>query len=262
MGTPATRYRKLALAEAPSKDEGKPRVWKFRANDAEFDRYQDRLNVAGWKLDAFNQNPVILFNHDAGTGGCLGLGDKRTLPIGKGKAYVEGDALFVDVEFDQEDEFARKVEQKVAGGYLNAVSVRYVMAEGKFRDNEKGGVDSDEQELLEISVVTIPGNQRALRVKDLEGVEEQKLLSALADRIAPAFVEKLAPLVSAAVEKHLDERAKAASPAPVPVEAPTPAADLNASLTQFLKFMQSHPDALAGHIADQTADHLKEKFDG
>jgi phage head maturation protease len=173
----AHRGRRLAAVDAK-----KPAVYKFRANDGDFDRYQDRLNVKGWQLDAFNANPVLLYNHDAGDGGFLGLGAKNVLPIGKARVYVEGDALMSEVEFDQDDEFALKVERKVAKGYLNAVSVRYLMH--KYHENERGGVDCDEQELLELSIVTIPGNQRATRVKGLLNADEQELVDAFAKALA------------------------------------------------------------------------------
>jgi hypothetical protein len=155
---------------APASREGSGGVYTFRANDGLPDRYQDRVSPQGWQLDSYNANPVILYNHDEFAGSLVGA---PLLPIGKGHAYIEGDALFVDVEFDQGDEFAKKVESKVAGGFLNAVSVRYLMT--KFAENELGGYDSHEQDLLEISVVTIPGNQRAVRVmksieKDVEAV--------------------------------------------------------------------------------------------
>lgn len=145
----------------------KPKVYTFRANDGEFDRYQDRLSVKGWKLESFNalKGPVLL-NHDAGDGGFLGLGRRDVLSLGKARAYVQRDALMVDIEFDPTDPEALRVEKKLDWlGDTGAVSVRYSLPEGSYRQNEKGGLDSDVQELLEISIVTIPGNQRALRVK-------------------------------------------------------------------------------------------------
>lgn len=148
-------------------DDSAPKIYKFKASDGDWDHYQDRLSIQGWKLETFNANPIILHNHDAGDGGWLGLSRKDVLPIGRGRVYVEGDALMVDIEFDQDDEFARRVEGKVAKGMLNAVSVRYLMK--KYRENERGGYDSDEQELLEISVVTIPGNARATIAKARPG---------------------------------------------------------------------------------------------
>jgi HK97 family phage prohead protease len=156
-----TRTRQFGLVRSAPAVEGTPKVFTFRANDGQADRYQDRNKVAGWKTDAYKANPVVLLNHN-----------DRELPIGKGRAYAEGDALMVDIEFDQADDLAKRVEGKVEGGFLNAVSVRYLLQEGKFRSNELGGIDSDEQELLEISIVTIPGNQRAVRVKGLETPED------------------------------------------------------------------------------------------
>jgi HK97 family phage prohead protease len=141
-----------------STNSAETQVFTFRANDDQFDRYQDRNKVSGWLLDNYNANPVVLLNHNA-----------QELAIGKGRAYVQGNALMCDVQFDQADEFAKRVEGKIRGGYLNAVSVRYLLQDGKFRVNERGGIDSDEQELLEVSIVTIPGNQRAVRVKSEGG---------------------------------------------------------------------------------------------
>ncbi|WP_395844345.1 hypothetical protein [Archangium violaceum] len=46
----------------------------------------------------------------------------------------------IDIVFDDEDDFARKVERKVAKGILNAVSVRYLMLPGPYRQNERGGL--------------------------------------------------------------------------------------------------------------------------
>jgi len=171
--------------EAPPADgEAGPRKWKFRANDGGYDRYNDRLNVKGWQLDAYNANPVILVNHD-----------DWMLSIGKGKAFVDGDALMVEIEFDQDDELARRVEKKVEGGFMNAVSVRYLMHD--YRDNERGGYDSDAHELLEISIVTIPGNQRAVRAKSLKGVDVDALAAALAKALKSADEDE--------DEKELDE---------------------------------------------------------
>jgi HK97 family phage prohead protease len=156
-----------------------PKVYTFRANDGLPDRYGDRNSVKGWKLANYNANPVILFNHDDATT----PGTERNLPIGRGFAYVRDDALLVDITFDHSDPFAQAVERKVDAGILNAVSVRYRLTAGKYRQNELGGIDSDEQELLEISIVTIPGNQRAVRVKSFDGAVETR--SFIARRVLP-----------------------------------------------------------------------------
>lgn len=187
--TRAFRIERVKDAERGGTNESP--TYTFRANDGEYDRYQDRLSVSGWDLKAFNANPVILYNHDAGDGGFLGLGRKDVLPIGKGRAFVEGNALMVEVQFDQSDDFAKKVESKVKQGILNAVSVRYTIPDGAYTENEKGGLDSTAQELLEISIVTIPGNQRALRVKGVDDSEFDVLTEKVASRAAEILLKAL-----------------------------------------------------------------------
>jgi HK97 family phage prohead protease len=190
MKRPITRSLHLAAvrkSEAPpAAASGGQRVYTFRASDGDFDRYSDRLNVKGWRVDAYNANGVVLFNHDDGTAAAW-TGATPPLPIGKGRVYVEGHALMIDVEFDDEDDFAKRVERKVTKGILNAVSVRYLMLPGQYRENERGGYDCDAQELLEVSVVTIPGNARALRTKSLDGEGDD-----IVERIAQRVVELLA----------------------------------------------------------------------
>ena len=178
--------RKDAATLAPIEASSGQRVYTFRASDGDFDRYSDRLNVKGWRLDAYNANGVVLFNHDDGTNAAW-TGATPPLPIVKGRVYVEGQALMIDVEFDDEDDFAKRVERKVAKGILNAVSVRYLMLPGQYRVNDRGGFDCDAQELLEVSIVTLPGNARALRTKSLEGAGDDVI-----ERIARRVVELLA----------------------------------------------------------------------
>ena len=190
---PSAPDQSAAGSPAPRTKAAGPATYTFLLSDGDFDRYDDRLSVKGWQLEAFNANPVIFYNHDSGIGF---LSDRKTLPIGKGRAYVAGNALMLDVQFDQDDPFAAAVEKKVAKGILNAVSVGYRMLEGQFRENERHGYDCDAQELLEASVVTIPGNARALRVRaltpeSLKAFEAQatEVLSALATRAAEVSAE-------------------------------------------------------------------------
>lgn len=191
MPKPITRSLQLAALQKDAaalttvEAGGGRRVYTFKASDSDFDRYSDRLNVKGWRVDSYNANGVVLFNHDDGAQAAR-TGTEPALPIGKGRVYVQNDALMVDVEFDDEDEFAKRVERKVAKGILNAVSVRYLMLPGQYRQNERGGFDCDAQELLEVSIVTIPGNARALRAKSLDGEGDD-----LVERIAERVVELL-----------------------------------------------------------------------
>ncbi|AFE05233.1 putative phage prohead protease [Corallococcus coralloides DSM 2259] len=176
--------RKDAAALSTVESVGGRRVFTFRASDGDFNRYSDRMNVKGWRTDAYNANGVVLFNHDDGAQAALTRAEPP-LPIGKERVYVENDALMIDVEFDDQDDFARKV----AKGILNAVSVRHLMISGQYRANDRGGFDCDAQELLEISIVTIPGNARALRDKSLDG-EGEDLVERIAKRVVGLVEER------------------------------------------------------------------------
>ncbi|WP_255203225.1 HK97 family phage prohead protease [Myxococcus sp. AM011] len=224
---------------------GGRRVYKFRASDGDFDRYSDRLNVKGWRVDGYNANGVILFNHDDGAE-ASSAGAEPQLPIGKGRVYVEGDALMVDVEFDDEDEFAKRVERKVAKGILNAVSVRYLMLPGQYRQNERGGYDCDGQELLEVSVVTIPGNARAVRAKSFEDEGED-----IVERIAARVVELL------------DARAEAKSTddeEPATEEAAEPASETEVPPAEPPKADDEEDDKAKGFNASDAAKSFVEAF--
>ncbi|CAM3246101.1 primosomal replication protein N [Corallococcus sp. ZKHCc1 1396] len=190
------------------------RVYTFRASDGDFDRYSDRLNVKGWRIDGYNANGVVLFNHDDGAHSAI-TGAEPPLPIGKGRVYVENDALMIDVEFDDEDDFAKRVERKVAKGILNAVSVRYLMLPGHYRQNERGGFDCDAQELLEVSIVTIPANARAVRAKSLDGEGED-----IVERIARRVVELLDARAEAKADDDENDKPDASAE---PAEKPAPA---------------------------------------
>ncbi|TQF13729.1 primosomal replication protein N [Myxococcus llanfairpwllgwyngyllgogerychwyrndrobwllllantysiliogogogochensis] len=253
MPVPITRTLRLSAVQKDAatlsavESIGGRRVYKFRASDGDFDRYSDRLSVKGWRVDGYNANGVVLFNHDDGAE-AASAGAEPQLPIGKGRVYVEGDALMVDVEFDDEDEFAKRVERKVAKGILNAVSVRYLMLPGQYRQNERGGYDCDAQELLEVSIVTIPGNARAVRAKSFEDEGED-----VVERIAARVVELL------------DARAEAKSTddeEPETEEAAEPASETEVPPAESPKADEEEDDKAKGFNASDAAKSFVEAFKG
>lgn len=131
---------------------------RFVASTATPDRYGDVVDQKGWDLRAYNRNPVVLFNHNP-----------SQMPIGKGKAYVENEQLMLEVEFDQKDEMAKTIEQKVRDGFINAVSVGFQPSKTISRASlpsdhpyhGKSGSYFQASELLEVSIVTIPANNEA-----------------------------------------------------------------------------------------------------
>lgn len=140
------------------------------ASDFSKDRHGTRLSPKGWQLDNFNANPIIAYMHNA-YGDSLCLAPNPDDIIGKGRAYVEGDELMIDITFEPADinPTAEKVFRKMLFGSLNACSVGFVGHSGHWGEGEeaRGAKNEtyyfDEQELLEVSIVNIPSNPNALR---------------------------------------------------------------------------------------------------
>jgi hypothetical protein len=126
------------------------------------------LDMTRWNLTGFNRNPVAKWNH--------GFDPLRgDLPIGRWRnvRFTSDRAMVGDLEFDQEDEFARAVESKYQRGFLNAVSIGFIPGFGD-RDNE----------LLEASAVAVPADPDALisgRSVVLTSSEYERLTQRLAN---------------------------------------------------------------------------------
>lgn len=117
------------------------------------DRMADTIDPNGWRLDNYRKNPVLLLNHD-----------KRSLPIGKAlQVGIEMGALVGTYKFATADEYplADTCFKLVRGGYMPGGSVGFMPVKYTMND-ETGGVDFLEQELLEFSAVTVPCNPEAL----------------------------------------------------------------------------------------------------
>lgn len=150
-------YRDFNIDKKVPKGSKRRSPITFIASTDTPDRYGDVVGQ-NWELKAFERNPVILFNHNS-----------AAMPIAKGKAYMKDGRLMIDVEFDQNDEEAKKIESKVRGGFINAVSVGFQPLEAVLRSalpeghkhKAKKGYFFPKSELLEVSIVTIPANNEA-----------------------------------------------------------------------------------------------------
>ena len=134
------------------------------------DRYRTVLNPQNWKLDSFNANGIIGYNHNL-------YGDMCNAPspddvIGAGRAWLEGEQLIGSVTFEPGDEnpLAEKIFRKVLRGTLKATSVGFTpFGKGRWGEGDEArGMDNETyyyegQELLEFSIVNIPANPEALK---------------------------------------------------------------------------------------------------
>lgn len=167
------RFRTATQHEVRKDEQGSRKI-TFVASDGTRDSAGTVLNVNGWKLDRFNSNGIIGYQHKV-----YGGWDDTDNPdnvIGKGYAYVKDGQLLVDVEFEPAEinELAEKIYQKLLFGSLKAVSVGFMpVGKGQWGKDEES-LDGKNptyyyagQELLEVSVVNIPANPNALK-KGLE----------------------------------------------------------------------------------------------
>jgi hypothetical protein len=158
---------------------------KFILSTEKVNSYGFRLLTSGVKLERFNNNPVMLYNHNLGA-----YHDK--LPIGRWKDIgIEGANLVAHDDIDREDDFASEVGRKVDKGYLKAASVGFEILE----------MSSDPEDMVagqtlptvtswapfEASIVDIPSNDEALVLKYngelivLEGQKDIGKLNFLSD---------------------------------------------------------------------------------
>lgn len=139
----------MKLAHRASVSEGTG--LDFVLSDSSLDRHGTRINPAGWDLAAFKRNPIALFGHSGG------------FPIGRwDNVRVEGDKLLGRLVMAAKgtsariDELAALVEQ----GILRAVSVGFSVI--KYGVPGKSDFDYEAQELMEVSLVSVPSNTNAL----------------------------------------------------------------------------------------------------
>lgn len=151
----------------------KDRILTFKGSDETPDRYGDIVRVDGWDLKNYNTNPVFLSQHESRK---MPVG--RTLRVWKAKD-IEGSpnkkALMFRVYFPpaevspEADAMFRLYKARI----LNAVSVGFQpkkVNSPKDDDERKAlglgpfGYEFLEQELWELSGVTIPANPNALVV--------------------------------------------------------------------------------------------------
>ncbi|WP_432158979.1 hypothetical protein [Streptomyces sp. bgisy153] len=107
------------------------------------------LTMKGAELGRFEANPVVGYGHS--------YWGRDGLPIGRSdKTWIDGDALKMDIVFDQEDDFARKVERKYRAKMMNAFSIGFDV----WNIDDSGTPEG--WELFEVSAVPLPMDPNAL----------------------------------------------------------------------------------------------------
>lgn len=169
------------------------RVLRFVGSDQSIDRDGDRMMATGWDIKNYKKNPVVLFGHD-----------QRAEAVARTKkVWVDHDKnqLLFDIEFPEAEISSKgdSLYKLYKNGFMFATSVSFSPNYDKIeypkkKEGSKLSRIFHEQELLEISLVSVPANARALLTsksindaidKDIVCKEEiEELLSAIKDKEA------------------------------------------------------------------------------
>lgn len=135
----------------------------FTICDESVNRYGWRLLVEGGDISGFEKNPVCCVQHST-----------YMIPVGKWLDLKKENGLFTgSVEFDRNDEDAVKLYWKYKDGYMSAVSLNIIPIEES--EDPKYIISGQTRrtvlkwDLLEVSLVTVPGQKNAVKLSTPEG---------------------------------------------------------------------------------------------
>jgi hypothetical protein len=184
--------RRALSSELRSVDEGK-RQLTVTASTEKIDRYGDCIRANGWRLDAYKLNPVVLWGHRA-----------SEPAVGKTvKIWIEQSprpALVQVIEFatKEANPLADVLWRLYKDGFMSAVSVGFLPLEQPtpISDLESNtvGYEFTSQELLELSLVSIPANSECLTRARTKGFSETDLLCVVSAKDEDATPDPLADL--------------------------------------------------------------------
>jgi HK97 family phage prohead protease len=171
---PLRRHLSSSAAAPSGAGEAPRHTLDFRSSDATLDRYEEIISVAGWRLENYRRNPVVQNAHSYAS-----LADT----IGRSLiTEARGDHLFQRVQFAvEENPLAKLAYGLYKGGFLHAVSVGFIPL--RWENGSEGAAYRRkflEQELLEVSAVSIPANPNALALGLKAGAIEKGDLRELA----------------------------------------------------------------------------------
>jgi len=176
-------------------------VLNFVGSSETPDRHGDIVKSDDWNLSAYEKNPVFLWGHD-----------HSGLPIGRAEnvsVNTEEKRLEFKIKFAVEEyPFAKTVYKLYKGGFLNATSVGFIPKDVDY-DEDKDAFILSNNELLELSAVTVPANPDALQMgfkkglldkEDLNGMRKQGMMEAIEKSMDKQEVEDFEKTVEEEVE--------------------------------------------------------------
>jgi len=154
-------------------------TYTFVVNDESvLNTYGGRVLTSGLDIKQYKKNPIVLWFHKRPKRyGNQNNVENEILPIGTAvKLWKDDGKLFADIQFDQEDEFAQKIEGKVARKIIRMCSPGIDPV--AFSEDTKHHLPGQTRVTItkgildEISIVDIGGNNNALRLSDNEDIDD------------------------------------------------------------------------------------------
>jgi HK97 family phage prohead protease len=153
--------------KSDGQDGGVP--WVFSTFD--LDRFEERVDPAGWELEQYRKNPVVQWAH------------RFDIPaIGRADGlFTDGEGLHGSIVFNSKeyDAFGWGFGERVKAGVLRAGSVGFRVLEIELPDKKQQADGTAlifrRQELLEFSICNVPANPFALNKLKMKN-EELKMI--------------------------------------------------------------------------------------
>ena len=161
-----SRVVKAFVADVKAVDGDAPNLFRFTITTNDVDRDRDIIDPAGWKIDSYLRNPVVLWAHDYSA---PPIAMART--VERTATGLVSEAQFVDAAVYP---FAGTIAALVKMGALSATSVGFRPIRWSYNEERKG-VDFQEQELLEYSICPVPANPNALIEARAAGIDVEPL---------------------------------------------------------------------------------------
>lgn len=136
---------------------------KFVINDESIvNEYGYRIMTGGIDTEQFMRNPIVLFMHNRAWNDASNV-IGRVIDLSK-----QGGQLIAEIEFDQEDEFSKKVSGKVDRGFIRMTSIGADVKESSDKTEDVLPNQLYEtvtkSKLTEVSIVDIGANDNALKL--------------------------------------------------------------------------------------------------
>jgi HK97 family phage prohead protease len=163
------------------------------------DRDKDIVYVDGINLKNYKENPIVLFAHD-----------HRSLPIGRAeKVWKDGKELKFKIKFTEPEvnPVGDTVYKLIKGNYLNALSIGFIPDYSTAKYSEKrGGYDYYNSELLEVSIVPVPSNPKAVVTsKQLDDAVSKGVIDDLEKKDFEIYLNELLSQKEEVVEEKVSE---------------------------------------------------------